>query len=154
MFVKNKSSKQPYPDIAYLDEKTKNQIIETQRIEEKGIIILCEFEEFLQDKYSKILKDIDLECKCVRTGYDLFEELSNSKCEILVMDVMLAGSIDGLQVIRTLRESLKLRFPIIVLTNMTSTKITEVAYAVGADDYLIKTDIEEEDLVRAVKKKL
>lgn len=137
-----------------MNEETKTKIVKTQKIKGDGIAILCESDGALQNHYSPIIKSVGLECKCVKTGYELYEQLSNSKCKLVVMDLMLSGEIDGLEVIKTIRKSLKLKFPIIVLTNMTSESIMKAAYAEGANNYLVKTDVEDDELRKAIKREM
>ena len=153
-FSKNGYTKSLHSEVTYLDGGTKEKILMAQKKKGNGFVILCDSEEALRRYYSKIVKSINLKCLSVEKGYDVYSELCTTKCKLLIIDTMLAGPIDGLQVIKTIREFLGLEIPIIVLTNLVSDSIVKEAYAVGADNYLVKTDIEEEDLIKAIKKEL
>lgn len=140
----------------FLDQNTKAKIIMTQRSKDEGEIFLCESEEHIQEYYSKIIKDLGLEYKVVKTGYELFEELSKSRCKILLTNLLLSGPIDGLEIIKTIRESLELNFPIIVLTDMTGEKFKTKAFKLGANDLLrrIEIEIDNEKLTEVIEKEL
>lgn len=131
-------------------ENLRDVILKKQRSSEEGDLILIEQEPALQEMYVNILKPLGFECKCVGDGDFVYAELIKTKCKLMILDLMLPA-IDGLEIIKTVRETFNLDFPIIVLTNLTSEKIVDEAYLVGADDYLVKTDITPEELIYSVK---
>lgn len=148
-----KPTTQTITQVTKTAENLRDIILQKQSSSEEGSLILVEQEPFLQDMYINILKPLGLKYKCVSNGNYVYAQLIKTKCKIMIIDVMLP-SIDGLEIIKTVRETFNLDFPIIVLTNFVSEKIVEAAYLVGADDYLVKTDIKPEELIYSVRTQL
>lgn len=134
-------------------ENLRDVILKKQKSSEEGTLFLVEQEPVLQEAYSKILKPLGFEIKCISDGSLVYAELIKTKCKLMIIDPMLPG-IDGLEITRTIREIFRLDFPIIALSNLNSKSIIKEAYVIGIDDYLVKTDIEAVDLIKSVKRRL
>lgn len=81
------------------------------------------------------------------TGEDGLGSALTIKYDLIVLDRMLPGSIDGLSICRTLREK-EMHTPILILTAKDKTADKIDGLNVGADDYLVKPFAFEEFLAR------
>lgn len=120
-------------------------------------ILIIEDEEPLLESYSEILEASDFKCFTADDGYKGLDilEAESGKLDIVLLDLMMPG-IDGLEVLRTIVDDRDKygQMPIIVLTNMTSDKVIKEAFEIGAKSYLIKTELDYEDLVKEVERVL
>lgn len=120
-------------------------------------ILLVEDELALLDTYADILVSSGYEALKASDGYAGLEMLASYKDEIklVFLDLMMAG-IDGLEVLRRIRAD-KEKYgepPIVVLTNMTSERVIKEAFNIGAISYLIKSELEAEDILNETKEHL
>lgn len=87
-------------------------------------------------------------------GKRVYEMVEEYKPEILLIDVFLNG-IDGLEVVEMIKDNEQLSgTKIVFFTSVSSTRISNMAFSLGADYYIIKpcsTDILVKRLVQIVK---
>ena len=91
--------------------------------------------------------------KLANAGYDVVSTDTAIKAltilksflpDIILLDIMLPGGMNGFDVLQILKQDQKLKIiPVIVLTNLDSEKKT--ALELGASDYIIKSDTPLED---------
>jgi len=129
-----------------------NQITSIQSSNIESHIILYEQEPPLAEAYKEVIQREYENCIVVGRSYDILALLSTTKCHILVTDLPSPGQSDGFEVIKTIREDLKLTFPIVVLTNFVSESLIDCAYTLGANAYLVKTEIEATHLERIIRR--
>ena len=139
----------PISNVTRTAENLKGSIRRKQSSDEEGYLIIVEQEPVLQERWVNILKPLGLNCKCIDRGNLVYAELMKTKCALMITDLMLP-TIDGIEVIMTIRETFDLDFPILVLSNLTSESVVNEAYLVGADDYLVKTETQDQDLLNTV----
>jgi len=123
----------------------------------KYTILIVEDEEMLLDVYVEALQMAGFEVLAAPDAYKA-EKLLQEKIgviDLVVLDIMLPGK-DGLALLREVKENPeKFGTPkFVMLTNMTSNTIITEAFNHDADSYLIKTEMEYDDLVKEVKKVL
>ncbi|MCW2538683.1 MAG: response regulator receiver [Frankiales bacterium] len=74
----------------------------------------------------------------VADGHAAMNELTESRFDIALLDVMMPG-LSGLDIMRKLRdETLDIRLPVILLTAKSQEFEVETGFALGADDYVVK----------------
>jgi DNA-binding response OmpR family regulator len=88
-----------------------------------------------------------VESKLISAGFDVIAvadgkaamyELTESRFDIALLDVMMPG-LSGLDIMRKLRdETLDIRLPVILLTAKSQEFEVETGFALGADDYVVK----------------
>lgn len=72
------------------------------------------------------------------TGEEALEKINNNKYDMAILDLMLPG-IDGLEVLRTIRATEKIKnLPVIMLTAKSEEIDKVIGLELGADDYLCK----------------
>jgi len=123
----------------------------------KKTVLVIEDERPLLDSYVEILEGADYDAYSAEDGYKGLEKLAENKdnIDILLLDLMMPG-MDGLEVLRSIKNEPDKygNPPVIVLTNMTSERVIKEAFIIGADSYLIKTELDTEDLTKEIEKVL
>jgi diguanylate cyclase (GGDEF)-like protein len=76
-------------------------------------------------------------------------ELAQQDIEVIFLDYLL-GAVTGLDVLRTLRDNGEQR-PIIVLTGKGDERIAAATMRAGADDYLVKEDLNPDTVYRSLR---
>ena len=70
--------------------------------------------------------------------------------DLILLDIMLPGK-DGLKILKDLKETPELKKgPVVVLTNLNSEHIIQEAFKLGADGYLIKSEVNPDKVVEEV----
>lgn len=97
----------------------------------------------------------------IKSGYDVFEPVSTGeeavkrtnaeKPDLIIMDVMLQGKIDGIQAAMGIRAMHDI--PIVFISGYQETELLERAKSVGSSIYLIKP-IKPKDLESAINQAL
>jgi CheY-like chemotaxis protein len=117
-------------------------------------ILLIEDEKPLLDTYAEILSAGGYSVIKAPDGYKGLEELATNKDSIglIFLDLMMQG-MDGLEVLRNIKNDQEKygSQKIIILTNMTSERVIKEAFAVGASSYLIKSELEAEDMLNEAR---
>ncbi|NNV55861.1 response regulator transcription factor [Limnovirga soli] len=100
-----------------------------------------------------------IEFKLKREGYDLvivndgreaLLKIASEKPDIIISDIMMPF-INGLEIISTVRNDMKLDTPIIMLTSVGLEKTVLEAFELGADDFMTKPFSPNELVVRIRK---
>ncbi len=107
-------------------------------IEEKCLkILIVEDEEISRNLYRMWLKNYDLSfCDSEKSMYDT---LSDKIFELIIMDIGLPGSKDGLALIKELKVNKDfLKIPIVCITSYDSNDQRTNVLNAGADVYLVK----------------
>ncbi len=121
----------------------------------KKRLLIIEDEKDLLDSFSEILGDNGYEVVKCESGYSALDILKKrtKDFDVILLDLMMPG-LDGLEVLRTIKSDSEVygNSPIIVLTNMSSERVIKESFDLGAVSYLIKSELEYEDLVREVNK--
>ncbi len=117
-------------------------------------VIIIEDESDLLDTYADILVNAGYDVFKAADGYMGLEILASYKGEIklVFLDLMMAG-IDGLEVLRRMKAE-KEKYgepPVVVLTNMTSERVIKEAFMIGAKSYLIKSELDADDVVNEAR---
>ncbi len=124
-------------------------------MDEKKVILIVEDEKALLDSYVEILQNGGYTVVSAGDGYKGLESMkaNQGNIDLVLLDLMMPG-IDGLEVLRTVKDDKGAHgdMPIVVLSNMTSEKVIKEAFDLGAASYLIKTELEYEDLLVEVGK--
>ncbi|OGK11924.1 hypothetical protein A2954_06520 [Candidatus Roizmanbacteria bacterium RIFCSPLOWO2_01_FULL_37_12] len=114
-------------------------------------ILLVEDDKVLAQMYQDKLSVQGFDVIGVDTGKKALTILKSYTPDIILLDIMLPGGMNGFDVLQILKKDEKLKkIPVIVLTNLDSEKNT--ALDLGATAYIIKSDTPLEDLVGLIKK--
>ena len=102
-------------------------------------IIIVDDDEFLVDMYSVKFGHMGVKVEHCKTGAMLLEKLhSNSKIDLLLLDIVMPG-MNGLEILRQIRqEKLIENVPVVMLTNQNDEKNINDAKDLGISGYIVK----------------
>ena len=114
-------------------------------------ILLVEDEPTLQKTLSLALAQEGYDVKSALDGEIGLRLAKETKPDIILLDLILP-KMDGFEVLDELKKDEALKdVPVIVLTNLESTPDIERALALGATNYLVKTNYDLKDVIEKVK---
>jgi two-component system, OmpR family, alkaline phosphatase synthesis response regulator PhoP len=116
----------------------------------KKRVLIVEDEVALCTLYSQVLKDVGYEVDTALEGEEGIKKVTAGNWDVLLLDIMLPKK-DGLQILKEVRmkEGWK-KGPIVLLTNLNSQEIIQTAFGLGADEYLIKSEITPDQVIAEV----
>ncbi len=120
-----------------------------QQIALNGKQVLCiEDEGFISELYDRALKRGGYAVDFVTDGQQGLQLAQSDKYDVILLDLMLP-TIDGIQILRTLRDPVKtphLKAKIIVITNLEQRDEVRMDIEHQADGYIIKAEITPREL--------
>lgn len=120
----------------------------------KKKVLLIEDEIDLVDLYTEILNEAGYDVTPSYDGEDGIYKAKNTQWDLMLLDIMLPEK-DGMAVLEEMQKvEVGKKGPIVLLTNLNSEDLIERAYKLGADDYMIKSEISLDDIVKKVKQYL
>jgi DNA-binding response OmpR family regulator len=120
-------------------------------MDKKKKILLVEDDAALGDVYRTRLEIEGLDVKHVMDGEAALAAALEYKPDLIVLDVMMPkiNGFDVLDILRTTPETAKVR--VVMLTALSQAKDKERAEQLGADDYLVKSQVVISDVVARIK---
>jgi len=114
-------------------------------------ILLVEDDKVLAQMYQDKLAHQGFDVVNTDTGSKALTMLKSYVPDVILLDIMLPGGMNGFDILQYLQSDIKLKnIPVIVLTNLNSERKTAIEY--GAKAYIIKTETPLEELINLVKK--
>lgn len=117
------------------------------------LILLVDDEPSILELYSEVLRDAGFLVETASNGNEALMKAAEKEYGLVLLDIMMNDGPDGLEVLKILKsDTSKYKKPIIVmLTNLAITNNVKDAYDYGAEGYLIKLALSNEQLVKKVK---
>ncbi len=121
---------------------------------EKKKVLIIEDELNIRDVYSQVLREANFEVFEAADGHTGMEMAREGNWDLMLLDIMLPKR-DGLEILGEVKkvDTLKNK-PVILLTNLGRDSIVKEGYSLGASGYLIKSEINPDDVVQSVQKLL
>ncbi len=118
---------------------------------DKKKILLVEDDEALANVYKSRLEMEGFEVNHVGDGENALSEAVKYKPDLIVLDVMMPkiNGFDVLDILRQTPETANIR--VVMLTALSQAKDKERAEQLGADDYLVKSQVVISDVVDRIK---
>lgn len=124
----------------------------TSLTEQKQRLLVVEDEEALLSTLQDELQESGFLIEPAITGEEALRKVENWIPDGVLLDVMLAGDIDGLGVLARLKQDERVRnVPVVMLTNVGEDDSIREALALGADAYFVKTRYSLQDLIEHLK---
>src|SRR3989344_4529163 len=121
---------------------------------EEKTILLIEDEEEIRIVYSEILREAGYKVLEASDGIIGLKRALDDNWDLLLLDIMLPGE-DGLHILKAAKENIRLKFkPVILLTNLGNEAIINESFKIGADGYLVKSQITPDKIVEEVRQYL
>lgn len=118
----------------------------------KPKVLIVEDESDIRVLYAEMLQGAGYDVDQAPNGDIGIEKIRSTAFDIILLDIMLPGR-DGLRILRELRDTkAPNEAPIIILTNLNSEHIIHEAFNLGADGYLIKSEVTPDKVITEVQK--
>ena len=113
-------------------------------------ILLIEDDLSIQKVYTEKLSIEGLEVVSALGGEDGFALAKKGGMDLILLDIMLPGKLNGFDVLEALKKDEELKkIPVIILTNLESEE--KAAKEIGAVDYVIKANTDLNLIVEKIK---
>jgi CheY-like chemotaxis protein len=117
-------------------------------------ILIVEDDPLINKMYSEKLTRDGYEVEVASNGHEGLDKLNKGGFDLIILDIMMPV-MSGTELITEIKKDQNLeKLPIIVLSNLTEGPEIEKAKKMGISEYLIKSDLDPEDVSKAVKKYL
>lgn len=115
-------------------------------------ILLVEDDLQLVDMYSRKFQFEGFETRVAEDGTKAIELLGEFKPDVALLDIMMPGDVDGLGVLKHIKETPEFKDVItIMLTNMSDQSTAEKIYELGATEYFVKAELTPLEVANKVK---
>ena len=116
--------------------------------------LIIEDEQDIRELYAEILRDEGFNVGEAWDGEKGLAESWSGRYDIILLDIMLP-KVDGLQILREIKKKEELSaIPIVLLTNLSTDAIIKEGFTLGANSYIIKSEMTPDQVVAEVKKVL
>ena len=116
----------------------------------KQTVLIAEDDKFLAKMMSKVLAAHDVQSFIASTGKEALDHLESNAPSLLLLDLLMP-EIDGYEVLQRLQSS-KSGVPVVVVSNLGDAKTIERCKKLGAKAYVVKSDIDDQQLWPVVEK--
>lgn len=116
-------------------------------------ILIAEDEPFIAELYKDNLEAAGMSASIAKNGNEAIARLQKGKYDLLLLDLLMPTT-DGFAVLEWLQAHEKHALPVIVLSNLSQKLNQGRCEKLGASDYIVKSDVEIDDVIAAVKKHL
>jgi CheY-like chemotaxis protein len=110
-------------------------------------VLLVEDEIYIKDLYVRILEDAGIKVTTAEDGESGLN-LAQKIPDLILLDIMLPRK-NGLEVLTQLKSNVTTRsIPVILVTNLGQEDVIRHAFGIGAQGYLLKMNLEPEQLIK------
>lgn len=126
-------------------------IVDTSFMNRKKILII-EDDVYIKDVYEEILKENGFEVETAIDGEEGLVKIQEGGYSLILLDIMMP-KMDGVELLKILKErpAIESNGPIVLLTNLAHDPVITQGLELGAKHYLIKSDLNPDQLVENVK---
>jgi len=118
---------------------------------QKPKILLIEDDHFLSKIYQNRLTSEGFEVTIALEGEDGLAKIKSLAPDLILLDLVLPKK-DGFEILSEMKMDQRLKkIPVIILSNLGQESDIEKGKALGAIDYLIKTDLPMDEVVKKIK---
>ncbi len=115
-------------------------------------ILIVEDEVTLREFYQELLVSDGYEVDYASDGDSAYEKIIVGEWDLLLLDIMLPR-LDGLEILKKIKRDAKLSTkPVIIISNLDGGAAIQEAKALGAREYLVKSNINPQNLIDSVRK--
>ncbi|MBI3618500.1 response regulator [Candidatus Peregrinibacteria bacterium] len=116
----------------------------------KPRVLICEDERFIADLYRLEIESHGVDAEIVSNGKEALEIIKEKKFDLILLDLVMPV-MDGFHVLAELKKD-KIRIPVvIVITNLSQDINKEKCREMGAEGYIVKSDVNAADVWAKVK---
>lgn len=113
-------------------------------------ILLVEDDQELQKTFTDLLATEGYTTQIVSTGTAAITAVQNQAPDLMLLDIMLPGGMNGLDVLKWVRKSsVNPNLPIVIFTNLSGEENAAKEY--GATSYVLKAETPSDELLKLIK---
>jgi two-component system response regulator VicR len=112
-------------------------------MQDKAVLVV-EDDAFLGDTLCLALEEHGVSVRLARDGEEAVAMLDQAQPDLLLLDLVMPKK-DGLAVLKHVRER-GYAFPVVVLSNLSADMDAQRCQELGVSDYLVKSNIDEDQL--------
>jgi DNA-binding response OmpR family regulator len=117
-------------------------------------VLVAEDDQFLKKIYESKFAKAGFEVKVAGDGVEALSILQSFQPHIILLDVIMPKK-DGFDTLKELRANAKWqKIPILILSNLGQLEDKKKALALGATDYLVKSEMPIQELIQMVESKI
>lgn len=117
-------------------------------------ILVAEDDKFLVNAYRVKLAKAGYEIQVAQDGQQTMDALKTFKADLILLDLMMPIK-DGFSVLEDLSKDPSLKgIPVIIASNLGQKEDIDRGIALGAKDYVVKSDLSLDDLIIKINKVL
>jgi DNA-binding response OmpR family regulator len=118
----------------------------------KAKILIVEDDKFLLNIYETVFAKEGFEVQTAMTGEDGYRLAINFLPNVMLLDIMLPGEMNGLDVLKKLRETkVGEKIPVMIISNLSDDKTISEGMSLGASGYFTKSQFNPDDVVSNVR---
>lgn len=115
-------------------------------------VLLVEDEADIREIYTELLMSEGYAVDQASDGDEALNKALSTNWDILLLDIMLPKR-DGLEILSNIKSNQELRDrPVILLTNLDKDSILQSCMQLGANNYLVKSNITPQEVLKEVSK--
>ncbi len=148
------SVKKEKKEIKEKEDMSKNVKKTSPKTVTKGKIVVVEDDRFLRDLSQKKLTQENYEVYSAIDGLEGLKMVEERRPDLILLDIILPG-IDGFEVLKRIRSNPNMdiaKIPVILLTNLGQDADIEKGQALGANDYLVKSNFTFDEILTKIEK--
>jgi two-component system alkaline phosphatase synthesis response regulator PhoP len=113
-------------------------------------ILIAEDDKYLANAYRVKLNKAGFEIKIVGDGVEALEVLKSFTPDIILLDLVMPVK-DGFTTLTEIKQDPKLKsIPVLIASNLGQKEDLDKGLALGAVDYIVKSDLSLEDLITKI----
>jgi len=117
-------------------------------------ILIIEDDKFLAKMLANTLESHGYEIVLAINGKEGLIKASGENVNLILLDIMLPD-FDGFDLLETIKKEEKTKkVPVIILSNLGQPEVKQQGRALGAVDYLVKSDFSLDEVIKKVRKYL
>lgn len=111
-------------------------------------ILIVEDDVYIRDLYAEVLSEAGYSVETAVDGEEGLVKAKAGEYDLILLDVMMP-KLDGLGVLQGLKKTppQSKNGPVILLTNLAQNKVVQEALKIGAKDFIIKADLDPQELL-------
>ena len=114
-------------------------------------VLVAEDDKFLVKVYQTKFSKAGFEVKIAQDGEEVTVLLNDFVPDVILLDLMMPKK-DGFSVLKDLQASVHKNIPVIVTSNLSQPEDKQKAIALGAKDYIVKSDVPIQQIVEKLQK--
>ena len=112
--------------------------------------MIAEDDKFLNKMYKLNLADTNHDLTFCANGAEAIDAMDKDQPDILLLDLLMP-KVDGFAVLEHVKEK-GYKFPVVILTNLSQEVDQKKCKELGAKDFIVKSDLELDQLLSTIKK--